>query len=123
MTNDDPSTPEGSPPKFKDTAEKGRVISTLGTSDSDTDFQSAYSASPRESYASFENGKQADSDDDAALILKSVPENHEDRFSAVPKTRRERVSSTATAILKREKSEPRVTNPLPPRNRIPSKQA
>lgn len=89
----------------------------LGTSDSDTDFQSAYSASPRESYASFENGKKTDSDDDADLVLKSVPENHEDRFSAVPKTRRERVSSTATAILKREKSE------LPPRNRIPSKQA
>jgi hypothetical protein len=124
VTNDDHSAPEASPPpKSKDTTERTRVVSALGTSDSDTDFQSAYSASPRESYANFENGKQQpESDDEAAMVLRSVPENHEDRFSAVPKTRRERVSSTATAILKRDKSEPRATNPLPPRNRIPSKQ-
>jgi nicotinamide N-methyltransferase len=123
VTNDDHSTPEpSSPAKSKDTLGKAGV-SALGTSDSDTDFQSAYSASPRESYASFESGKPtAESDDDSTLLLQSVPENHEDRFSAVPKTRRERVSSTATAILKREKSEPRATNTLPSRNRIPSKQ-
>ena len=125
VTNDDHSTPEpSSPPKSKDTSGKtsGKAgASALGTSDSDTDFQSAYSASPRESYASFEK-PTPESDDDTVLILQSVPENHEDRFSALPKTRRERVSSTATAILKREKSEPRATNTLQSRNRIPSKQ-
>jgi len=124
VTNDDHSTPEPSspPPKAKETSGKtsGRTgIPALGTSDSDTDFQSAYSASPRESYASFE--KSTPQSDDDSLLLQSVPENHEDRFSAVPKTRRERVSSTATAILKREKSEPRATNTIQSRNRIPSK--
>jgi len=125
VTNDDHSTPEPSspPPKAKDTSGKASEktgFSALGTSDSDTDFQSAYSVSPRESYASFEK-PTPESDDDASLLLQSVPENHEDRFSAVPKTRRERVSSTATAILKREKSEPRATNTIQSRNRIPSK--
>lgn len=124
VTNDDHSTPEpSSPPSESKDIPKKRVTSAVGTSDSDTDFQSAYSASPRDSYARLENGGgNHESDEDAALLLESVPENHEDRFSALPKTRRERVSSTATAVLKREKSEPRTTNPLPSRNRIPSKQ-
>jgi len=51
------------------------------TDDSDTDFQSAYSTSPRESYGSFENGE---GDDEPVGLAPSAP--------------RERVSSTATAI-------------------------
>jgi nicotinamide N-methyltransferase len=100
-------------------------ISVGLTEDSDTDFQSAYSASPRESYGSFESGKtKLENDDDAALLSQFVPENHEERFSAIPKTRRERVSSTATATTKREKSEPRsslTTTALPSRSRITTK--
>ncbi|KDR84987.1 hypothetical protein GALMADRAFT_233519 [Galerina marginata CBS 339.88] len=77
------------------------------TDDSDTDFQSAYSASRRGSYASLENIKaDGDGDTDAALMLE-IPneEDIEDRLSAPPKTRRERVSSTSTAIIVKDKPE------------------
>jgi nicotinamide N-methyltransferase len=61
------------------------------TDDSDTDFQSAYSTSPRGSYGSFDGQH-------AAIILPNTKhESIEDRLSAHPKTRRERVSSTSTA--------------------------
>ncbi|KAJ3515404.1 hypothetical protein NLJ89_g1778 [Agrocybe chaxingu] len=79
------------------------------TDDSDTDFQSAYSASPRASYGSFESG-QGKAGDDA--VTSPGKESVEDRLSALPKTRRERVSSTAT-----EKAEP----PANPSNSAPLK--
>lgn len=117
VTNDEQSTPENSPPhpaKSESELASERMtvsvpsISVGPTEDSDTDFQSAYSAGSRGSYGSFESGKtKLENNDDAVLLSQSVPENHEERFSAIPKTRRERVSSTATATTKREKSEPR----------------
>lgn len=88
------------------------------TDDSDTDFQSAYSrsTSPRGSYVS------VDKVDIDAAVLSDAPstENIEDRLSAPPKTRRERVSSTSTA---KEKSEPlpalsSSTVPIPVRVRV-----
>ncbi|KAH9486937.1 DENN domain-containing protein [Psilocybe cubensis] len=88
------------------------------TDDSDTDFQSAYSrsTSPRESYVSIENL------DIEATILPdgSSAENIEDRLSAPPKSRRERVSSTSTT---KEISEPlpapsSSTTPIPVRVRV-----
>lgn len=130
MTDDDQSIPETSlPPK----TEGARALDKLGapvavalTEDSDTDFQSAYSASPRGSYVSLGSGKAKleENVDNPTLLSETVPENHEDRFSAPPKTRRERVSSTATATVKREKSEPRLnlsTNQLPSRSRVATK--
>jgi len=54
------------------------------TDDSDTDFQSAYSTSPRGSYGSFEAGQGQDEDDAGK--------------QSISKIARERVSSTATAI-------------------------
>ena len=92
------------------------------TDDSDTDFQSAYSASPRDSYGSFD-GEQGNFDivnDTLALSQ----ENVEDRLSAAPKTRRERVSSTSTAIIIRESTEPRLNHPtnlIASRSRVASK--
>ena len=73
------------------------------TDDEDTDFQSAYSASPRGSYGSFENfsAKNPDtSDSEAGTPTKS----HLDDFS---RRSRDRASSTATA--KATKSQPRVS--------------
>ena len=92
------------------------------TDDSDTDFQSAYSASPRESYGSFD-GEQGNFDivNDTLTLSR---ENVEDRLSAAPKTRRERVSSTSTAIIIRESTEPRPnipTNVIASRSRVASK--
>ena len=122
VTDDDQSIPE------VPNTESGRALDKLAApvaaaliEDSDTDFQSAYSASPRGSYASSESGEKVDK---PLLFSQTVPENHEDRFSAPPKTRRERVSSTATATVKREKSEPRLnhsTNQLPSRSRVATK--
>ena len=88
--------------------------------DSDTDFQSAYSASPRESYGSFD-GEQGNLDimnDTLTLQIKS--QDVEDRLSAPPKTRRERVLSTSTAIIIRESAEPR-PNLITSRSRVASK--
>ena len=92
------------------------------TDDSDTDFQSAYSASPRDSYGSFdgEQGNFEIVNDTLALSQ----ENVEDRLSAAPKTRRERVESTATAIIIPESTEPRSnlpTNLIASRSRAASK--
>jgi nicotinamide N-methyltransferase len=62
------------------------MAATPGTADdSDTDFQSAYSTSPRGSYGSFEGGQEPDD-----LVDSSK--------QTVSKSTRERVSSTATAI-------------------------
>lgn len=73
------------------------------TDDEDTDFQSAYSASPRGSYGSFENfsTKNPDtSDSEAGTPTKS----HLDDFA---RRSRDRASSTATA--KASKTQPRVS--------------
>lgn len=75
-----------------------RVSSRPGTAeDSDTDFQSAYSASPRGSYASFESRQglaEADGDD---TIVNSI-EDKQVLPATLTKIHRERISSTATAI-------------------------
>lgn len=90
------------------------------TDDSDNDFQSAYSASPRDSYGDFdsEQGNFDIVNNDDTLVLSQ--ENVEDRLSAAPKTRRERVESTSTAIIIRESSEPR-SNLTASRSRVSSK--
>ncbi|OJA18722.1 hypothetical protein AZE42_01245 [Rhizopogon vesiculosus] len=71
------------------------AISSI-TDDSDTDFQSAYSTSPRDSYVSFD-GRQTphyhDSDDSTESAGQGRVYSHLTKSSA-----RERVSSTATAI-------------------------
>lgn len=77
--------------------------------DSDTDFQSAYSASPRDSYGSFDS--EQGNYDIVKDTLALSQENVEDRLSAAPKTRRERVESTSTAIIIRESTEPRPNLP------------
>ena len=120
------SEPVPSPPTSKtDTQENPSVARPppVGlTDDSDTDFQSAYSASPRDSYGSFDNEQgNLDIVNDTLALSE---ENVEDRLSAAPKTRRERVSSTSTAIIIRESSEPRTnlpTNLIASRSRVASK--
>ncbi|PPQ80823.1 hypothetical protein CVT25_001948 [Psilocybe cyanescens] len=123
----DETTPEIIPPNETETTLQEASVSvapvpqSVGlTDDSDTDFQSAYSrsTSPRGSYVSLEMAK---GDNDAA-VLSDTPstENIEDRLSAPPKTRRERVSSTSTA---KEKSESlpvlsSSTTPIPVRVRV-----
>jgi hypothetical protein len=78
-----------------------------------------------ERYGSFDS-KQGNLDimnDTLALQIKSQ-ENVEDRLSAPPKTRRERVSSTSTAIIIRESAESRpilTTNLITSRSRVASK--
>ena len=92
------------------------------TDDSDTDFQSAYSTSPRGSYGSFDSseGLIGGKNDSTIVLENTTDENIEDRLSAPPKTRRERVSSTSTATVPRDKSESRpLPNLIPTRNRIP----
>ena len=91
------------------------------TDDSDTDFQSAYSASPRESYGSFDSGKaNLDIVNDTLTLQNKSQDSVEDRLSAPPKTRRERVSSTSTAIIIRESAEP-PPNLAASRSRVASK--
>jgi len=115
VSQDEQSVPEPipSPPVSKTDVQENlpavAIPTPIGlTEDSDTDFQSAYSASPRESNGSFdsEKGNLDLANDTLALQIKSQ-ENVEDRLSAPPKTRRERVSSTSTAIIIRESTEPR----------------
>lgn len=117
------SEPIPSPPISKTDANLPSVARpTTGlTDDSDTDFQSAYSASPRDSYGSF------DSEHGNFDIVKdtlALQEDVEDRLSAAPKTRRERVESTSTAIIIRESTEPHPnlsTNLIASRSRAASK--
>ena len=93
------------------------------TDDSDNDFQSAYSASPRDSYGDFDSEQgNFDNVNNETLVLSQ--ENVEDRLSAAPKTRRERVESTSTAIIIRESTESRSnlpTNLIASRSRVASK--
>ncbi|KAF8974034.1 AEX-3 domain-containing protein [Flammula alnicola] len=127
VSGDDQSTPEPipSPVEAESISQETIPLATNSmpngvTDDSDTDFQSAYSASPRGSYGSFEGGQDnADAGNDITVVLQNTTqENIEDRLSAPPKTRRERVSSTSTAILSRDTSEP---HPSPSPSTLPSR--
>jgi len=72
------------------------------TDDEETDFQSAYSASPRDSYGSFDGRDPVDAEEGEGRVSPvAVEKNDVGRRSAahnLPKLRRQRVSSTATAI-------------------------
>jgi hypothetical protein len=85
------SSPIDSSFKTTRSPSSGRMAATPRTTgtadDSDTDFQSAYSTSPRGSYGSFEGGQEPDEDGFGDSGKQSVS-----------KSTRERVSSTATAI-------------------------
>jgi EEF1A N-terminal glycine/lysine methyltransferase len=94
---ENPSATQGSPPESSlKTARspplgKTKALATVAgtTDDSDTDFQSAYSTSPRRSHGSFEAGQEPDED------LSDFGKQ------SASKVARERVSSTATAIHSR----------------------
>jgi len=132
VDHDDQVTPEPiTPPEVVETASTIRKVApsvpTGMTDDSDTDFQSAYSTSPRGSYGSLgsDKNKFVDTEDDTTAASTPIAESIEDRLSAPPKTRRQRVSSTSTATVKRETSEPRLNlapNSLPSRSRVVAKQ-
>jgi len=96
---------------FKASEPVGPVIlpkQVQSTDESDTDFQSAYSASPRDSLVD----PSSNPEDGGALSDTQPPTvNIEDRLSVMPKTRRERVSSTSTATGREEPTT------LPTRNR------
>ncbi|KAG2072634.1 hypothetical protein BDR04DRAFT_1230371 [Suillus decipiens] len=77
------------------------AISSI-TDDSDTDFQSAYSASPRDSYASFDGRRTPlyhDSDDSIDFNDQSRDYEKQVASQLTNTPVRERVSSTATAIV------------------------
>ncbi|KAJ6610915.1 AEX-3 domain-containing protein [Mycena sp. CBHHK59/15] len=82
------------------------VRSPVGTTDeSESDFQSAYSASPRHSTLGSELGSDHE-DDEAAGGISSLP----DDFGVFNKTKtRGRVSSTSTAVAANDKPEPSPT--------------
>lgn len=104
VSGDDTSTPElvASPVTTETPSEEvatptNKPTVPVGlTDDSDTDFQSAYSTSPRQSYGSFEEKHSLGGViTDNAVVADG---NIEDRLSAPPRMRRERVSSTSTAM-------------------------
>ncbi|KAL4069616.1 hypothetical protein V8B97DRAFT_597959 [Scleroderma yunnanense] len=90
------------------------------TDDSDTEFQSAYSTSPRDSYGSFESSKHAtyNDSDDSGNATDRTGERHITEFTKLPT--RERLSSTATAILQAQPSPTTSDVTVSPRARIPS---
>ncbi|KAF8168101.1 AEX-3 domain-containing protein [Crassisporium funariophilum] len=129
VDRDEQSTPEPVPalPQVKAESQDPLPTNTAApvglTDDSDTDFQSAYSASPRGSYGSFDSEGNAEVENALMAPTKSQ-ENVEDRLSAPPKTRRERVSSTSTATITRDIPQPRAslpTNGISSRSRVASK--
>lgn len=61
------------------------------TEDSDTDFQSAYSISPRNEHAVLDNGEEQ-----VAMVAAVKGDNLEDRLSAPPRTRKEKVLGMGT---------------------------
>jgi len=97
---------------FKTSEPVGPVIlpkQMQSTDESDTDFQSAYSASPRDSLVD-----PSSNPEDGGALSDTQPistVNIEDRLSVMPKTRRERVSSTSTATGRED------STTLPTRNR------
>ncbi|KAG6851061.1 hypothetical protein H0H93_002953 [Arthromyces matolae] len=72
---------------------------TIATDDSDTDFQSAYSTSPRGSYGSLENDLDDDENGDKIITLEDTLTGELRRqSSALSLNRRQRVLSSATAV-------------------------
>ncbi|KAF9568391.1 hypothetical protein CPC08DRAFT_679274 [Agrocybe pediades] len=98
----------------------GTARTAIGlTDESDTDFQSAYSMSPRGSYGSLEGENNVDAQTEVLSDHSVVAEkNIEERLSAPPKPRRERVSSTATATVTRDKLGNLSSNSTPVRSRV-----
>lgn len=89
------------------------------TDDSDTDFQSAYSTSPRDSYGSFDSNPAAHNEsDDSGNATDRTGEKHVTEFTKLPM--RERLSSTATAILQFQPSPTSSDVTVSPRARVPS---
>lgn len=89
------------------------------TDDSDTEFQSAYSTSPRDSYGSFESNKLAtyNDSDDSGNATDRTGERHVTEFTKLP---RERLSSAVTAILQAQPSPTASDVTVSPRARLPS---
>ncbi|KAJ8702592.1 hypothetical protein PTI98_001296 [Pleurotus ostreatus] len=90
-----------SPSQLTPTTPALTPVTASVTDDSDTDFQSAYSTSPRESYGDFDvaqNAADADLDDRVPAPLK-LDYHHPDNLPVFAKNRRERLSSTSTATV------------------------
>ncbi|RDB28884.1 hypothetical protein Hypma_015524 [Hypsizygus marmoreus] len=81
---------------------------TVTADDSDTDFQSAYSTSPRGSYGSFEKGQGAD-DGEGRSDTDLPDEFGKHSAPSFARAHRERVSSTATAMNPHDSAEPSPT--------------
>ncbi|KAF8898744.1 hypothetical protein BD779DRAFT_1607447 [Infundibulicybe gibba] len=96
------------PPLGQKSPGRTRSGLTPTTDDSDTDFQSAYSTSPRESYGSFD-GHDPEEDGHQTLEIEADFQNDFGRSTLSSKTLRERVSSTATAVNRRDPPEPSPT--------------
>jgi nicotinamide N-methyltransferase len=83
------------------------------TDDEETDFQSAYSASPRESYGSFEIGKEQvykNVDDNSPILPEDGNKGDFGRhISSHTNGKRERVSSNATTIHHHDHAQPSPT--------------
>ncbi|KAI6047633.1 DENN domain-containing protein [Pisolithus marmoratus] len=87
------------------------------TDDSDTDFQSAYSTSPRDSYGSFDSNQAVHNEsDDSGNATDRTGERHVTEFTKLPM--RERLSSTATAILQVQPSPTSSDVTVAPRARV-----
>ena len=82
---------------------------SVTTDDEETDFQSAYSASPRESYADYDGAKG--DEDDTVVVNKDKIDGQKKRqsTSTLAKLQRERVSSTATAVQRHDFAQPSPT--------------
>ncbi|KAG5639246.1 hypothetical protein H0H81_005320 [Sphagnurus paluster] len=78
------------------------------TDDSDTDFQSAYSTSPRPSYGSFDGHEDDEDEDDKLVTLGDGPSTVQNP-KTIARSYRERVSSTATATNSSNRPEPSPT--------------
>ncbi|KAG6857561.1 hypothetical protein H0H87_000160 [Tephrocybe sp. NHM501043] len=75
---------------------------TTATDDSDTDFQSAYSTSPRGSYGSFENDQDESEVDDKIITLEeSLTGELNSKPSTYTINGRQRVLSSSTAVTSR----------------------
>ena len=106
-----PVSPPVSPSEVSATTPSLTPAVSATTDDEETDFQSAYSASPRESYGSFENGNGGKYDEDDTGSLEKEDKDGFERHSVhtFAKLQRERVSSTATAIQRHDQAQPSPT--------------
>jgi hypothetical protein len=82
---------------------------SVTTDDEETDFQSAYSASPRESYADYDGGKG--DEDETVVVDNDKKDGHKKRqsISTFTKLQRERASSNATAVQRHDIAQPSPT--------------